>query len=228
MELDDFKHVMVATPSYSGDVCMDFTWSLLQSQMLCLGHKILLDLEWVQNLSIVEAARNYLLYVFLKKTKYTHIMFIDGDLGWQPDAIHRMVERQKYVIGGVYPRKNDKAEYPYVPLQDHTDVALRLPTGFMLCARTAIEAVCEDAPRFKMPYDGEIHEVPRIFEFKIDGERNLVSEDYVFSDKLRDEGFRLFVEPNINFVHSGRNGWRGNLDKQTIPAVWEAIRRPNV
>lgn len=224
---------MVGTPLYTGDVCADFVYSILASQLLCLGRDILLEFEWVQNLSLVQCARNYLVLRFLENAEYTHLLWIDSDLGWQPDAIHRMVERGKDVIGGVYPRKADKAAYPYVPLdskvEDGLEKAKRLPTGFLLTSRKAVEEVAADMPTFKMPYNGKTHDVPHVFEIKIDEDKNMVSEDYVFSDLLRAKGYDLWVERDIVFTHAGRNAWKGNLARDKaegdspIPACWRAL-----
>ena len=36
---------------------------------------------------------------------YTHLLFIDADLAFNPDAVIRMLEYDKDVVTGIYPRK---------------------------------------------------------------------------------------------------------------------------
>lgn len=206
--------VLVVAPSYTGDFCAHFVWSMMQSQMLCLAHGILLEFEWIQNQSLIDCARDQLLARFLERPEFSHVLFIDADLGWQPDAIHRMVERRLDVIGGVYPPKLDGATWPYVAkagyLIDGVREVERLPGGFMLLTRRAVEALAANAPKYNIKVEGNITPVPRIFEVIIEN-GGLLSEDYRVSDKLRALGFQIFAECDLTFTHAGRYTWKGNL-----------------
>lgn len=212
--------VMLASPLFSGDVCGQFVYSALGSQLLCLGRGILLEFKWIQNLSLVQCARNYLLKVFLEGD-YTHLLYVDADLGWSCNAIHRMVERNVDVIGGVYPRKNNgEFPMPYVQMggcKEQTGLleVFRLPTGFLLLSRKAVEKAVEGKPVYTMEVEGFKRQVAHVFDIKYDyDKKDIISEDYAFCDELRELGFKLYCELDINFSHSGRGVWTGNLLKR--------------
>ncbi len=225
---------MIASPTYTGDFAAEYVYSILQSQILCLARGIELELKFIRNLSLIQCARNYLLYQFLQDKSYTHIMWIDSDLGWSPDAIHRMVSRDLHVIGGVYPLKDDKLGFPYVHGKYNRNTGPmimvdRLPGGFLLMDRISSEAVAGDFPKYKMTLDGADHMVPHVFDLVItNGE--LVSEDYTLSDRLREKGFELVAETDIGFTHMGRRPWLGNLSQHLAtsgplgkPLIWNGL-----
>lgn len=205
--------VLIASPLYTGETCAQFTWSLLGSQVKCLKHGILLDFDWI-SASLIDVARDDLVDRFLRREELTHLMFVDGDLGWSPDAIGRMVLREADVIGGVYPYKADKEGYPYQaaagPHVDRVREVRRLPGGFLLLSRKAVEALAAGADRYRVIDGDKEHTVARVFDIPII-EGSIVSEDYRLCDKLRELGFRIWCEMDINFTHRGPRTWQGNL-----------------
>jgi hypothetical protein len=56
------------------------------------------------NESLVQRARNALTLQFLK-SEATHLMFIDADIHFNPHDIVKMVEADKEIICGIYPKK---------------------------------------------------------------------------------------------------------------------------
>jgi hypothetical protein len=56
------------------------------------------------NESLITRARNALVNAFLK-TDATHIFFIDSDIGFNAPDVIKMIEADKEVIGGIYPKK---------------------------------------------------------------------------------------------------------------------------
>lgn len=57
------------------------------------------------NESLIQRARNALAHQFLKKTEFTHLMFIDSDIQFRAADIIKMVEADVDVIAGIYPKK---------------------------------------------------------------------------------------------------------------------------
>lgn len=227
--------VMIGSPLYSGDVAAEYVYSIMQSQMICLGKGILLEFQYIRNLSLIQCARNYLLHQFLEDKSFTHIMWIDGDLGWTPDAIARMVARKVDVIGGIYPRKADDISYPYEqgnthPPRDGLVTAKRLPGGFILMSRECCQDLASQAKWYRMSLDAKDTKVPDVFALVIDKDGEMVSEDYILSDKLRALGYPLYVETDISFVHVGRRAWNGNLaghleqnGPHGKPSIWRGL-----
>jgi len=53
----------------------------------------------------IAESRNYLLTHWFDKTDASHILFIDADMGFEPDLIVEMVALNKPVVGVIYPRR---------------------------------------------------------------------------------------------------------------------------
>lgn len=96
--------LFVATPMYGG-VCMGmFNSALMQLVGVCGQNQMLMYFSYMMNESLITRARNSLAYDFLE-TDATHMMFIDADIGFNPNDIPRMVHADKDIICGIYPKK---------------------------------------------------------------------------------------------------------------------------
>ena len=58
----------------------------------------------MMNESLITRARNSLAYDFMQ-TDCTHLMFIDADIGFNPHDILQMINGNKDIICGIYPKK---------------------------------------------------------------------------------------------------------------------------
>ena len=66
--------------------------------------KIELQFGTIGNESLITRARNTIVQLFMDGD-YTHLLFIDADLAFNPTAVIRMLEYDKDVVTGIYPRK---------------------------------------------------------------------------------------------------------------------------
>mgnify|MGYP000341873540 CR=1 FL=1 len=57
------------------------------------------------NESLITRARNYLVDEFLR-SDFTHLLFIDSDIHYNPQDVIAMLALEKDVIGGPYPKKS--------------------------------------------------------------------------------------------------------------------------
>lgn len=215
MKLEDFRaRVMIATPCYTAQTHCAFTQSLLISQLDCMMRGIFVDWIVAPGFSLVQFARNYLVQQFLDNDTYTHLLWIDSDISWQPDAIRKMVDRKLDAVCAVYTTKSiDNPIFPYMSTSgvvDGLQEASRVPGGFLLVSRAAVEAVVAKCRRHKLEHDGVVMTVPYVFDLVLNGE-DLLGEDYVFSARLRDAGYKIFVEVDTNLTHIGLHEWPANL-----------------
>ena len=98
------KHLFVSTPCYGG-LCYGFYMqSCLKLQTLCKDMGINLSFSMLFNESLIQRARNLLVSNFLK-SEATHMMFIDADIHFRPEDIFPMLESDKDIICGIYPKK---------------------------------------------------------------------------------------------------------------------------
>lgn len=228
----DGLRVFIATPMYGGMASAAYTMSLAHTPAAFFRNGVGLLLSCVINDSLVTRARNYLTYQFLQSTA-THLMWIDADIGFDPDDIVGMVRADKDIVCGIYPKKEihwrevaraAKQGVPSERLPEHErSLVLNLidespdrvaanglveianaGTGFMLIKRAVFEALADDAP----PYvDGSTPgiELKEFYAVSIDPDsgNSLLSEDYHFCKLARDRGFKIYAAPWVRLTHTG-------------------------
>jgi hypothetical protein len=103
-ELRNFSP-LIATPCYGGMLCRNYALSLLALQKTFFGHGLPLDFHLRQGDSLVTRARNDCVAYFLSNPQFTHLFFIDGDIGFTPEAALRILRADRDIAAGVYPLK---------------------------------------------------------------------------------------------------------------------------
>jgi len=96
--------IFVATPMYGGLCVGGYTVGLLNTVQEFMRNGMQLYYAHMMNESLITRARNTLAYDFLA-TDATHLMFIDADITFNPADIVRMVNADKDIICGLYPKK---------------------------------------------------------------------------------------------------------------------------
>lgn len=96
--------LFIATPMYGGMCTGHYAQAILQLQGLCQQSRIDMAASFMFNESLITRARNSLAHGFLK-SGFTHLMFIDADIRFNPHDIMAMMLADKEVICGIYPKK---------------------------------------------------------------------------------------------------------------------------
>lgn len=171
-------HVFVATPMYGGMCAGFYTQSVLQLQKVFADKNITGSFSFMFNESLITRARNGLVQNFLNMPEATHLLFIDADIRFFADHVPPMIEADKDIICGIYPKKeinwqfvrdaigndveNDKLQYYtgsfVVNLMNYSGnvtVPINEPveiwnggTGFMLIKREVFEKLAEHVPSY--------------------------------------------------------------------------------
>jgi hypothetical protein len=97
--------VFIATPMYGGMAHGLYVKSGLDLQATMAKYGIETKFSFLFNESLITRARNYLVDEFLR-TDYTHMLFIDSDIHYNPQDVVAMLALDKDVIGGPYPKKS--------------------------------------------------------------------------------------------------------------------------
>jgi hypothetical protein len=129
--------------------------SLLALRAACPARGVALHVELAGGEALAGRGRANLMAQFLAG-EASHLLFIGSDIGFAPNAVFRLLEADKPVIGGVYP----KAPPPDGPvawdLEELTDVgteSLRpvksIGAGFLLIARSAGERLVRAHPELQ-------------------------------------------------------------------------------
>jgi hypothetical protein len=169
--------VLVATPMYGGMCNGQYTLGMIQMVAVFTQHRVPFQYSYMMNESLITRARNSLANDFLA-TDCTHMMFIDADIGFNPADIIKMINANKDIICGIYPKKEidwvqvTKAVQAGVPPQElnkHTgafvvnlvddaasaegaiDAPIQIAnggTGFMLIQRKVFEGLIGKVPTY--------------------------------------------------------------------------------
>jgi hypothetical protein len=98
--------VFIATPCFGGLV----TQGYMQSIINCIGsagaNGISLTLSMIGNDALITRCRNTLVQQFMSYQEATHLLFVDSDISFPPDAIMSLLSADRDVIGGLYPLKD--------------------------------------------------------------------------------------------------------------------------
>jgi len=131
-------NILIATPAYGGNVKLQFLNSLLKTQDLFNRKGIRHGFLGAANAEIV-AARNYLASFMLERPEFTHLLFVDADMGFAPAVVERLIEAGKPLIGCICPRRkidleayarlSGKGATPAVATAGALDFVVRYATG---------------------------------------------------------------------------------------------------
>ena len=200
--------LFVGTPCYGGMLTEDYLHGILQLQNFCLENKIGLNVQTLGQESLVTRARNTLVANFLDNEKFTHLLFIDADIGFSPDNLKRYFEYDKDVICAPYPMTliswkllpqliKDGKDYqnlchPYVlNLANKGEIkvdkgfaeVLDAATGFMLIKRECLIKMKEAYQDLKYVSDQILN-----------GKEFNSENTYLFFDTMKDEDGRYLSE----------------------------------
>jgi hypothetical protein len=95
--------IFLATPVHS-ECSIHYTQSLLEFQKACFEKHIQVSFSLMKS-SLVTQGRNLCVANFLRDGTYTHFLFIDSDIDFEPKTIFTMLEKDKDVIACPYPLK---------------------------------------------------------------------------------------------------------------------------
>jgi len=99
--------LFVATPMYGGQCHGMYAKAALDLQGICSQYGIEVRFSFIFNESLITRARNYLVDEFLR-SGFTHMLFIDSDIHFDPRDVIALLALDKDVIGAPYPKKSIK------------------------------------------------------------------------------------------------------------------------
>jgi len=175
--------LFVATPMYGGMAHGMYVKSCLDLQAICSQYGIEVRFSFIFNESLITRARNYLVDEFLRAEGFTHLLFIDADIHYDPRDVVACLALDKDVVGGPYPKKSIKwgaikeggKRHPDISPSDMEKLAgdfvfnpvpgtekfsvaepievLEIGTGFMMVKREVFDKFKEFYPEFRYKPD---------------------------------------------------------------------------
>jgi hypothetical protein len=110
--VDRLTHLVIATPCYGGLVTQNYMSSVVTLQALCIERGIAISVRLLGGDALITRARNILVAQFLADETATHLLFIDADIGFEPDQVFDLLDADKDVAGAAYPAK--RLDWPLV------------------------------------------------------------------------------------------------------------------
>jgi len=94
-------------PMYGGMLGENTLHGVLGLQAWTTDQGVGMKLQTMGNESLITRARNTIVSMFLDDQNFigTHLLFIDADIGFQPQNIERLIRADKDIACGIYPRK---------------------------------------------------------------------------------------------------------------------------
>ena len=208
---------------------MECALSLMQTQRILDLKGISHEVFSISSCPVISTARNTLAAMFMAEAEATDLFFIDSDVGFDPVAVVKILERSESIVAGVYPLKRDEGGFPVklrtrdgAPLgRDGLAEAIFMPAGFMRIKRGVFDLLAESYPELK--YEENVLEVDsaagqEAYDFFGMGAfgRRFRGEDYAFCQRWRDIKGTLWVYPNIDFQHVGRKSYKANYHEHLL------------
>ena len=114
--------LFVATPMYGGMAHGMFVKSCLDLQAICSQYGVECRFSFIFNESLITRARNYLVDEFLRAEGFTHMLFIDADIHFDPRDVIALMALDKDIVGGPYPKKSIKWGAVKEAVKRHPDI----------------------------------------------------------------------------------------------------------
>ena len=181
---------------------------------------------------LIHQARNYLTSVFLT-TDFTHLLFVDSEVEFEPEAVLRMLVAKKDVICTPYRVKSLDVNQKMYTVELKKDAPLEPgdlieitagPTGIMLIHRDVFKKIIEKFPDLKIknsvfPKPGDDHKYYyNFFDFKFeDGYSS--GEDVSFCKLVEKVGFKLYANTASFTKHHGSYAWGGRFKDALEPKI---------
>jgi hypothetical protein len=167
--MTDRIRLAIATPCFGGQVSSLYATSIFKLQRaLRSTPEVELVIHMREGDALITRARADLVALFLDDPAATHLLFIDADIGFEPDQVMRLVASGGDMVGGAYPIKRvnwDKARKVIEEQRPNTrsavlDYVLEVEdperiavvsgfarvryagTGFLMIRRQALERMC--------------------------------------------------------------------------------------
>jgi hypothetical protein len=166
--------IFVATPCYAGQVHVKYMESMMGLAHHLNQASVGFEFYTIPFDSLIPRARNACVSRFMESKEATHLLFVDADIQFHSSSVLKMLQENKDVIAGCYPKKTldlgtvhknfDKVEtqleliqssvryaYNLKPQNNHTlergcVEVMDAPTGFMMIKKSVIRDLTKQYP----------------------------------------------------------------------------------
>ena len=208
------KKILIATPCLDQKVDAYFVHSLCESIKLGLKHNLDIRCVFLANESILPMARNEL-FDLAYKEQYEVMVFIDDDEYWKEDYLIEIIKSEKDVVCLPVVNKGDK-QIGFNILSDLTDrdpadgyyQTKKVGAGFLKLSRKVVVDLWESNTELSF----RNKKIKNICEYTY-ASGSFVGEDITLSNKIRELGYTIWINPNHTVSHIGNKMYTGDFVK---------------
>jgi hypothetical protein len=117
--------IFIATPAYEGKVTLNYHVSCLRALRDLPRHGIELMFNSQAGDGLIGRSRAVMVSEFLA-TDCTHLMFIDSDIGFEPEYINHLLEADQEIVCGLYRKRQQELTFPFQQVADVHRLGYRL------------------------------------------------------------------------------------------------------
>lgn len=216
-------HMMIATPTYDGTIDRETYHSVIALVAAMMGNRRGKVSVQTKSNMLVDRARNLFASRVLNDPDCTHLLFVDADMGFAPDAIFRLLDFDKPVTAIVYPSKvlplrfvaEESLERKNGALVLHEGRFVRtkqIGTGLMLIKREVFEILRDAYPELYLrrgtPYSraaGLGGPLLQAFAPLYEPTGRILSEDISFCRRWTATGGEIWASTGEEVSHVGRH-----------------------
>lgn len=225
--------LFIACPAYRGEVKANWVISLINETHILHQAGGEVEIHFKSD-SLINRCRNRLVTEFLLSTCSHMLMWDTDNYPMRPGWVKGLLETGHDVVGGAVVLKDGKGDKFAMRFGQTGDLELEavngcLPvdmigTGFMMVSRKAIIKMIAKMPE-TLYLAGRWMDNPGRAEWHLfaDVVRNHdhLSEDFEFCARWKDIGGKIYVQPDINFVHEGECPFTGSFSETFKPKIVE-------
>lgn len=207
------RRICLALLSYDGKIFMRTMMSMVPAIMQCAARGWGFTFILRESDSMVARGRSFLASQFLENpgtANCTDLVFVDTDLEWKGDEFIRLCSHDVDVVGAAYPFKDESGDFP---LQWPSEGLFEenglwnvkaVTPGFFRVTRNALMKIAREMPWLEFRDRGN-PEGQRSWMFFDNLQRpsGIYDEGYVFCERWRGVGGKVYLDPDINLTHIG-------------------------
>lgn len=210
------KKILIATPCLDQKVDAYFVHSLCESIKLGLKHDLDIRCVFLANESILPMARNEL-FALAFKEEYDSMVFIDDDEYWNAEILIDIIQSEKDVVSVPVVNKSDKGEPTFnvwlnPGFTKDVDGYIKIDkcgTGFLKLSKKIVEDLWNS--NTELAFRGK--KLKNICEYTFEN-GDFVGEDITLSNKIKEMGYDIWLNPNHTVSHIGNKMYRGDFKQR--------------
>lgn len=228
---------MIGLPAYDHKVGVKMAVSLMRFAQDAVAHGVNIQVSSIAGCSVVSRARNLIAHEFLK-SDCDHLLFIDADMVFSPDAVFRLLafNTEKAIVAGAYEaRKKGKVYILTLDYDEDKKVSMtgmglvkakRVATGFMMIQRKVFEKLRELHPEWEHKDNLTDERLYAFFDFACRPE-GYIGEDFLFCERAIEAGMDdIWIDPTIKLGHMGYHEYESDFGNDVLYPMLEPVNAP--